>query len=130
MELDGLTVLLVEDEAIIGFALEDALDSRGAVPVLVSGIEEARRALGEHSFDAAILDVNLKGETSYPLAADLRAAGVPILFATGYGRVAHPEEFAGTMTVTKPYNGASIARALQAAIADAPAGRASAASPS
>jgi len=110
--LAGLTVLLLEDEPIIAMSLEDQLDQAGAMPMVASSIESAEGMLIDHRFDAAILDINVRGEKSYPVARSLAERGVPFVFASGYGDTLHPDEFASVPTVTKPYDLATIERAL------------------
>lgn len=112
MNFAGQRILVLEDEPIIAFGLEDALSSEGAKPTVTTSLEEARGAVMEARFDAAILDVNVHGEKSYEFANSLRAANIPLLFATGYGDIAHPDEFAGVPTVTKPYNLAQLRQAF------------------
>lgn len=112
MKLQDKTVLLVEDEPIIGFALEDMIGEQGAQSVLVSSVEAGRDAIAEKRFDLAIVDVNLNGEYSYSLADMLVETGCPFLFATGYGSVTHPDRFADTPTVGKPYDLDAILQAV------------------
>lgn len=57
---------------------------------------------GRRGPDAAILDVNLNGELSYPLADILADRAVPFAFATGYGDSGHPERHRDLTTLTKP----------------------------
>src|SRR5689334_7273470 len=103
------TVLVVEDEPIIAFALEDMLLELGFGQVLVaSTLTEARDLILANSLSAAILDVNIHGQQSYPLAAELRERSVPFIFATGYGDAQHPEELSAASTLTKPYNFAGL----------------------
>lgn len=112
MKLTGNTVLLVEDEPIIGFALEDMMADEGANAVLACSLAEGLQLARKHSFDAAILDVNLHGQESYPLARELLRARVPVIFATGYGMQARPDDLAGVPTVTKPYDIGAIRAAF------------------
>lgn len=102
MKLAGNRVLLVEDEPIIGFALEDMMVDEGACAVLACSFAEGLRLARKQVFDAAILDVNLHGQESYPLARELLRASVTVIFATGYGMQARPADLAGVPTVTKP----------------------------
>ncbi len=111
--LAGKNVLLVEDEVIIGFALDDMISDQGATTTLVSSRADAETALEGTQFDFAIVDVNLNGDLSYPLADILHARGCPFIFATGYGSVTHPERFAEVATVGKPYSLASILDAVE-----------------
>jgi DNA-binding response OmpR family regulator len=104
MSLAGSTILVLEDEPIIGLALEDVLMGEGAFVLLASGMEEARQLIASRAIDSAILDVNVHGVQSYPVALLLAEQGVPFIFATGYGDRSHPPEFAGVPTIAKPYS--------------------------
>ncbi|MXO84486.1 response regulator [Altererythrobacter aurantiacus] len=115
MKLAGKNILLVEDEAIIGFALEDMISEEGANTQLVGSVKEGEDALENNAFDMAVVDVNLNGGYSYPLVDRLVEAGCTVIFATGYGGTTHPERFAMTPTVSKPYDLASILAALDRA---------------
>jgi DNA-binding response OmpR family regulator len=70
------TALVLEDEPIIGFALEDMLLAIGFQQVeLTTTLEAACLALDSAAFDVAILDVNIHGQRSYPVAALLLGTG-------------------------------------------------------
>lgn len=106
-------VLVLEDEPIIGFTLEDMLLSLGCAKVrLATKISEAERIVREERLDAAILDVNIHGVQSYPVADELAERCVPYIFATGYGDRAHPDRHRNIPTVTKPYSTNDIRAAL------------------
>jgi DNA-binding response OmpR family regulator len=109
MNMD-LPVLILEDEPIIAFRLEDLLLSMGWRDVLLAlHLDEASRLLDDNDVGAAILDVNIHGKRSYPVAEELERRSIPYIFATGYGDTEHPPEFSGVPTVTKPYSGQAIA---------------------
>lgn len=112
MNIGGSTILVVEDEPIIGFALEDMLTDEGATTVLAPSTETALSLLESERIDVAILDVNVHGKTTYALAELLRERHIPFIFATGYGAALHPEEFSGSPTITKPYNLGDIEKAM------------------
>jgi DNA-binding response OmpR family regulator len=112
MNFANKRILVLEDEPIIGMALEDMLIERGAEALLAATLAEAEALLRQQQPDAAILDVNVHGIESYPLARQLRLAGVPIVFATGYGAQLHPFEFRDVPTVRKPYTMSEIEAAL------------------
>ena len=117
--LDGRSVLILEDEPVIGFALADMVETIGGrVCGTTFRVAEALELLERQACDAAILDVNIAGERSYPVADALAARGIPFIFATGYGDSEHPERFAKWPTVTKPYGIDEIRSALQSALAD------------
>lgn len=115
MNLDGLTILVLEDEPIIAMALEEQLEDTGAKPVVVGSLELAHEALADGTFDAAILDINVHGGKSYPVAHRLVELGVPFVFASGYGDTLNPQEFSGVPTVTKPYDIGALSRAIESA---------------
>ena len=113
MKLDGSHLLILEDEPIIAFGLEDMLVEQRAQVTLATALDEAFGHLEGGSYDCAILDVNVRGEKSYEFAAALRERGIPFIFATGYGECAHPEEFSTVPTITKPYSLQQIIDALE-----------------
>ena len=114
MSLNGATVLILEDEPIIGLALEDILSREGAAVLHASRIEEADGMIVSERVDYAVLDVNVHGVLSYDVAAVLQDRGIPFIFATGYGDRAHPAEFSTVPTVAKPYSSQDIRSALDA----------------
>lgn len=116
MNLAGLHILVLEDEPIIAFALEDMLIDEGATVSVASTIEEASRECEREMPDFAILDVNLHGTKSYPTAYLLQRSGVRFIFATGYGDAEHPADLANIPTVTKPYATQQIKDALASSI--------------
>jgi CheY-like chemotaxis protein len=111
--LAGLTVMVVEDETIVSFLVEDMLTDLGCAQVLhASSVTAALALLRERRPDAAVLDVNLAGEFAYPVAEVLDADRVPFIFATGYGRSGIPAHWAPRPVIQKPFDGATLAAAL------------------
>ncbi len=111
----GKRVLVLEDEPVIGFAIEDMLETLGCeVAGIAFYIDDALKLLDAHEFDLAVLDVNIHGASSYPVADALAGRGVPFVFATGYGHMVRPERFAAVPTITKPYGMAELRQALEA----------------
>jgi CheY-like chemotaxis protein len=117
MSLEGARALIIEDEAIIAMTAEDMLDQLGCITVAsVSSLAEAIAAAERGGFDFALLDVNLNGAESLPVAALLKKAGLPFVFTTGYGSVVRGVDHEDAPLVTKPYRtrdlGIAIAKAL------------------
>jgi CheY-like chemotaxis protein len=109
----GKRVLLVEDEGIVAMVVEDYLLDLGYEVVGVAARLEAGMRLAQYAaIDVAILDVNLAGKLSYPIAELLYERGIPFLFATGYGSAGRPDEFRDIPTLAKPYGKNDLARAL------------------
>lgn len=80
-------ILVVEDDYMIATALADLLEEAGAVVVGPFGrVAQALDAIRDAAapIDAAVLDVDLRGETSYPVADALAAIGVRVVLTTGY----------------------------------------------
>ena len=115
--LVGMRVLVVEDEALISMMLEDFLTEIGCEVVataarLPDAVEKAQTV----SMDVAVLDVNLAGQVSYPVAEILRQRAIPFLFATGYGTASLPENLRGTQVLSKPFMLEQLSRALDVAV--------------
>lgn len=111
----GLNVMVVEDEAIVSFMIEDMLFDHGCAAVWhASNVDEALAMLGSRQPDMAVLDVNLGGELVFPVAQKLEEAQIPFVFATGYGRNGILQEWADHPIIHKPYDGSTLARALSA----------------
>ena len=112
-EFGPLRVLVVEDEPVVAMCLEDILDALGCIPVgPASRLSEGLALAENEALDAAILDINLAGERSTPIAEALRARGVPFAFASGYGTT--PDGFAGgAPLIEKPYGERAIEAALR-----------------
>lgn len=103
-DLAGQKILLAEDEFFIADEIATALQRRGAE--VVGPASTVRHALdlmeGNPVLDAAIIDVNLQGEASYPIAEALKRRNIPFVFASGYDRSSLPERFADVALYRKP----------------------------
>ena len=111
--LNGLQIMVVEDELLVAMLIEDTLlaegcDVIGPFSTLVDAIREA----GEQALDAAVLDVNLRGERVYPAAEILAARGIPFLLLSGYGSDAIPDGHPGWRACAKPFTPAQLVSAL------------------
>ncbi len=106
-------IFIAEDEPLIAMVLEDILDELGyALAASAATVAQAEQLTLTTTFDAAILDADLGGQESFPLADRIMASGVPVLFATGRGRGNLPTRFRESILIEKPYVLNSVARAL------------------
>jgi light-regulated signal transduction histidine kinase (bacteriophytochrome) len=107
-------VLVVEDSIIIALDTEENLKRLGIAEVRVeSSVSGALAAIAESPPDFALIDFNLGGESSEPIAEALRAAGVRFVLATGYADGAGTFERLGASAVLrKPYGTNEIARLI------------------
>jgi DNA-binding response OmpR family regulator len=110
-------ILLVEDEPMIAFALEDMVMELGyGVIGPAFRLSEALELAAGEQFEAAVLDVNLNEQRSFPVADLLRGRGIPFLFATGYaeGGVGWDGD---AVVIAKPYSREQLGRALSSLLA-------------
>jgi CheY-like chemotaxis protein len=108
-----LRILIVEDEMLVAMNIEDMLLELGhEVAGIATRIEPALALAGEGAFDLALLDVNLAGRPSFPVAEALQGRGIPFLFATGYGTRGIAAEFAAVPVLQKPFRSSDLAAAL------------------
>jgi CheY-like chemotaxis protein len=114
LTLDGLQILVVEDEFLLAMEVEATLLSFGCSVVgpfakLSKALDAARRSV----LDAAVLDINLAGDMVYPLADLLSSRGVPFVFLTGYVSSDIPERFRAFLRLPKPLHPFTLRKTLQ-----------------
>ncbi len=106
-------VVLVEDEPLLMMVLEDVLEQLGyRLAGSAARLDEALALVATDAFDAAVLDVNLGGEASFPVADLLLERGIPFVFTTGYGAAGIPEKYASVPLLAKPFRQHDIERVL------------------
>jgi DNA-binding response OmpR family regulator len=103
MSARPLSVLVVED-----------VEELGCRVVAEAGdVEEGATLAQSANFDLAILDVNLRGKLITPVAESIKARGLPIIFATGYGSEGVPKEFWDLPAIAKPYRLETLAAMIE-----------------
>jgi DNA-binding NtrC family response regulator len=105
-------VLIVEDEALIAFLLEEMIRDLGYEVAGTAHCLSIAQAASHATYDMAILDVKLNGKESYPFAAELAARNVPYAFATGNGSGAIPEPHRTAPLLQKPFRQETLKRIL------------------
>ena len=116
--LEGLRILVVEDEFLVATLIEDMLVAAGCVVAgPVPRLSEALAAVDHGTFDAAVLDVNLGGDRVYPVADALSHRNVPFVFITGYGAGVLPCEYAERPRLCKPFKMADLLDKLSSVVA-------------
>lgn len=114
--LAGKRVLVVEDESVVARMLNDMLSDRGVCVVGPAGTLASALALADsEAIDVALLDVNLHGERSLPVAQALRRRGIPFVLATGY-IASECDDYAASLILQKPYLPAQLMSALGSAV--------------
>ncbi len=84
------TILVLEDEALVGLDMADQLHSAGyAIAGPFTRIDEALSSISASPPDAAVLDINLGIDlTSEPVARALEQRSIPYVFLSGYSESA------------------------------------------
>ena len=111
-------VLIVEDEALIAMLFEDILEDTACHIVgPAMNVRQAMDLAGTAEIDIAVLDVNLNGEPSFPVAALLQSRGVPLVFSSGYGSQGLPPEWQDRPTLPKPFTSDEVIDTLARLVA-------------
>ena len=98
-------MLIVEDEVLLALSIEDMLIELGySVAGTATRIDKALSLAAESEFDLAVLDINLAGAHTFPVAGILRSRGIPFIFMSGYGTDGLPDAFVGSHLLTKPFS--------------------------
>jgi CheY-like chemotaxis protein len=106
-------ILVVEDEVLVGMMIEEMLRELGHELVALSThFDEALALARTASFDVALLDINLNGRQSFPVADAIRARGLPFLFATGYGSRILGPAYKDAPILQKPFSLEELRHAL------------------
>ncbi len=111
---EGLQVLLVEDNFLVGTSIRSTLQAMGCTVVgPYATADEAIEAFDESGADLGILDINIRGGTSEPVASVLEARGVPYCFVTGYrSPVILDDRLRQVVRVPKPVEKRPLAAAM------------------
>ncbi len=103
-QTQSIRILLVEDEAMIAMLVEDMLaDFGGELVATAARLDDAVTQASDREFDVAILDLNLAGTFTYPVADILRRRGIPFVFATGYGTSGLASGYENEVMLQKPF---------------------------
>lgn len=115
-------ILIVEDEALIGLDLEDALRGAGYQTIgPARTIGEANALLASHVCDAALIDIVLSDGTSVPIADMLRARRIPFAFVSGSQADILPSHLSNEIFLTKPSHPSTVIEAVRGLLRKRPA---------
>ncbi|MGC2521265.1 MAG: response regulator [Stellaceae bacterium] len=111
--LQGLRILVVEDEYLVAALIQDFLEAAGCIvvgpiPRLAQAVEAAR----DETCDGAVLDINLGGSQVFSVAEVLSRRRIPFAFVTGYGSEVLPAQFHQRPTIRKPFRGTELLDAV------------------
>jgi two-component system, chemotaxis family, sensor kinase Cph1 len=117
--LEGLRILIAEDNLFAAMELEQTLLAFGCQPVgPVARLDQALSLALSEDLDGALLDVELQGEMVFAVAEELQRRRIPMIFASGYGTDdIFPAAFVHRPRLPKPFGEEDVRRALAAMIA-------------
>ena len=118
--LEGRKILIVEDEGPIALNLASAVAQAGGIVIgPTPSVAGSFALMAEHTLDGALLDIRLRGETSFPLADVLAVLGIPFVFVSGLSSALMPYPHRDRPLFDKPYEAphviATLARLVKAA---------------
>lgn len=110
----GRRILVVEDEYMIADMISTMVEDLGYEVVgPVATIPEAITAIAGEKLDVVLLDANLDGVSSAPVAAELAARGLPFVVVTGYGSLdLTSADLQSAPRMNKPFTAAALAAIL------------------
>lgn len=115
----SMAVLLIEDEALIRMLLESELAELGhRIAAKASNLASGLTLAKEADYQLAILDINLNGRPSFPIADAVRARGKALLFVTGYESSGLTAEYKGAVVLQKPFTPPQLSEAISSALAE------------
>lgn len=111
--LQGLRILVVEDEMMVAMLMEDFLEEFGCTIVgPVATIDHALRLIASDAIDGAMLDLNLGGNAVCPVAQELARLRIPFLFVSGYGDQYMNGSYNDRPRLSKPFRRLDLQRIM------------------
>ncbi|MGO9173664.1 MAG: response regulator [Rhodomicrobium sp.] len=115
--LQGLRVLVVEDESLVAMLIEEYLSEFGCiVAASARRVDKGLESLKDLDLGAAVLDVNVAGESVSPIAEVLEGRNIPFVFASGYGARGVEARWTGHPVLQKPFTSNDLRSALLACL--------------
>ncbi len=117
-DLASKRVLVVEDSPMLADLIQQMLEDFGCTVVGPTGsLATARDLASKAQFDGAVLDLNIRGEKIYAVAAIIAARNIPFLFASGYADWSLPPEYQDVPRLLKPYSAETLRPILEELLA-------------
>jgi len=111
--LKNCRILIVEDEPVLALELVSILEDEGAIVVEVApSVATALDSVREYWINCALLDIDLNGETSYPVADALSELNLPFAFVTGYADSGPPLRHKQRPVINKPFSATHVVEAV------------------
>jgi CheY-like chemotaxis protein len=112
--LAGLRILIVEDMGLVAMELQLMLEKLDCHIVgVASRLSEAKElAQTTECLDGVLLDLNLSGRNSYPVAEILHERGIPFIIMSGYDTSHIRVDCASDAHLQKPFSHDDLARIM------------------
>ena len=117
----GKRVLVVEDDPIVAMVVEDTLRDMGLEVLVDLSLVDALSEIETSEFDAALIDVGLRGESAYPVMVALQERRVPFAVMSGSDLTTLAAEFPQVRMMSKPLDMKSLQKAMRDLLAVPPA---------
>ncbi|MDA3920719.1 MAG: hypothetical protein PF501_08575 [Salinisphaera sp.] len=102
--LAGLRLLVAEDEMVVAMSLDDLLSLSGCHVTKAGRLAKALKIAATDTLHGALLDINLRGESVFPVAAELDRRGIPFIFLSGYSTHHVEPPWQDRPVLEKPYD--------------------------
>jgi CheY-like chemotaxis protein len=111
--LKGRRILIIEDSPVVGPYTVDVLEELGCQVVgPAPNMAAAREMIDNEQFDAAVMDIHIRGERVFTLCEVLEGRGIPFVLTSGYADWTMPEKWQDRPRLQKPYTIADVSRVL------------------
>lgn len=113
-DLNGRRILVIEDSPVVGPFTADLLGELGCEVVgPAPNMAAARELIETEEFDAALVDVHIRGERVFGLCELLQQRDTPFVLTSGYADWQMPEKWQDSPRVQKPYTPEQVEQALR-----------------
>jgi CheY-like chemotaxis protein len=112
-QLNGRKILVVEDSPVVAPFAQDVLEELGCTVVgPACNMADARALAASEDIDAALVDIRIRGDKSFPICEILRGRGIPFVLTSGYADWSMPSDWADRPQLPKPYKLEDVEAAL------------------
>jgi chemotaxis family two-component system sensor kinase Cph1 len=109
-----ISILVVEDENLVAMAITWVIEDAGySIVGPERSVDTTRQVLARQKINLALLDVNLNGETVFPVSDMLDSIGVPYIFITSSPASSLPERYQSRPLLAKPYSSTDLLALIQ-----------------
>jgi CheY-like chemotaxis protein len=118
-EFRGRRILVVEDSPVVADASTEVLEDLGCMVVgPAANMATALQLAEQEAIDAAIVDINIRGDKAFGVLRILERRGIPFLLTSGYAAWTLPDEWADRPRLAKPYSDNMLRQSLAELLED------------